>query len=73
MNNGFFGSPGSDHSGGANFGLADGSVAFMSDAMDPNIFAVLGCVSSGRSACIEIMDTRAPPVCAAAAEKGRDH
>ena len=42
MNNGFFGSPGSDHANGANFGLADGSVTFASSAIDPNVFALLG-------------------------------
>ncbi len=42
MNNGFFGSPGSDHANGANFGLADGSVTFVSSAIDPNVFALLG-------------------------------
>ena len=38
----FWGSPGSDHSGGANYGLADGSVRFFSTSMDPNIFALMG-------------------------------
>ena len=42
MNNGFWGSPGSDHSGGANYGLADGSVRFLSTTMDPNVFALMG-------------------------------
>ena len=42
MNNGFFQSPGSDHSGGANFGKADGSVWFINTSVDPNIFARLG-------------------------------
>jgi prepilin-type processing-associated H-X9-DG protein len=47
MNNGFWGSPGSEHSNGANFGMADGSVRFISDSMDPNIFALLGSMADG--------------------------
>jgi prepilin-type processing-associated H-X9-DG protein len=47
LNNGFFGSPGSDHPGGANIGLGDGSVEFVSNSMDPNIFALLGSMSDG--------------------------
>ena len=42
MNNGFFGSPGSDHVGGANYGLGDASVQFITESIDPNIFALLG-------------------------------
>ncbi len=42
LNNRFFGSPGSAHSGGANFGLADGAVLFLTDEIDPRIFALLG-------------------------------
>jgi prepilin-type processing-associated H-X9-DG protein len=50
MNNGFFGSPGSDHANGANFGMADGSVTFFSDSMDPNVFALLGSMADGVAA-----------------------
>jgi prepilin-type processing-associated H-X9-DG protein len=42
MNNGYYMSPGSEHSKGANFGLADGSVTFLSESMDGNTFALLG-------------------------------
>jgi prepilin-type processing-associated H-X9-DG protein len=41
-NNGFFGSPGSEHSNGANYSLGDGSVRFFSSSMDPSTFALMG-------------------------------
>lgn len=41
-NNKFWGSPGSEHPGGANYGTADGAVRFISTSVDPNIFALLG-------------------------------
>jgi len=49
MNNGFFGSPGSEHANGANFGIADGSVSFLSDSMDPNVFALMGSMADGQA------------------------
>jgi prepilin-type N-terminal cleavage/methylation domain-containing protein len=51
MNNLFFESPGSDHPGGALFGMADGSTQFISefvDAKDNNaVFALLGSMRDG--------------------------
>ena len=44
-NNMFWGSPGSDHYGGANYGMADGSVKFLSTSIDPTIFALWGSIA----------------------------
>jgi prepilin-type N-terminal cleavage/methylation domain-containing protein/prepilin-type processing-associated H-X9-DG protein len=41
-NNLYFGSPGSEHNNGANYGLGDGSVRYLNSTMDANIFALLG-------------------------------
>jgi prepilin-type processing-associated H-X9-DG protein len=50
MNNGHFMSPGSEHSNGANFGLADGSVTYLNSSIDSDIFALLGSMAD-RTAC----------------------
>jgi prepilin-type N-terminal cleavage/methylation domain-containing protein/prepilin-type processing-associated H-X9-DG protein len=42
INNMFYGSPGSDHSGVANFGMGDGSVREISVTIDPSVFSLMG-------------------------------
>jgi prepilin-type N-terminal cleavage/methylation domain-containing protein/prepilin-type processing-associated H-X9-DG protein len=49
FNNGFFESPGSVHPGGANFAMADGSVHFLSDAIDKALFQALGSYAGGET------------------------
>ncbi len=50
MNNKFFGSPGSEHAGGGNFGMADGSARFIAETIDPRIFALMGSMADGATA-----------------------
>jgi prepilin-type N-terminal cleavage/methylation domain-containing protein/prepilin-type processing-associated H-X9-DG protein len=47
--NGNFASPGSMHSNGGNYGLGDGSVRFISNSIDPNIFALAGSMADRKS------------------------
>ena len=44
LNNGFFESAGSEHPGGAQFGLVDGSVRFLSDDVDQDVYAWMGAI-----------------------------
>jgi prepilin-type N-terminal cleavage/methylation domain-containing protein len=48
MNNLYFGSPGSDHPGGANMGFGDASAKFLSNLMDPSVFALLGSMADNQ-------------------------
>jgi prepilin-type N-terminal cleavage/methylation domain-containing protein len=49
LNNDYFESPGSDHPGGAQFGVADGSVHYISENVDTNLFDALGSMQDGQS------------------------
>jgi prepilin-type N-terminal cleavage/methylation domain-containing protein/prepilin-type processing-associated H-X9-DG protein len=45
LNGKFFENPGSDHPGGAQFGMADGSVHYFSDTIDKQLFFYLGAMA----------------------------
>jgi prepilin-type processing-associated H-X9-DG protein len=47
LNNKFWGSPGADHSGTVNFGMADGSVRSIAVTTDPSVSALLGGMADG--------------------------
>jgi prepilin-type processing-associated H-X9-DG protein len=47
MNNYYYGSPGSMHPKGCNFGMADGSVQFLPDTIDPRVFCLMGSMADG--------------------------
>ncbi len=50
INNGFFESAGSEHPGGAHFAMADGSLRWIADHVDPILFEYLGSRADGEIA-----------------------
>jgi prepilin-type N-terminal cleavage/methylation domain-containing protein/prepilin-type processing-associated H-X9-DG protein len=52
LNSGHFESPGSEHSGGAHFCFADGSVRFMSDSTAGAVIQAMGSYRGGESAAV---------------------
>jgi len=48
LNNNFFESPGSDHIGGAHFGMADGSVHFLAETIEKQVLYYLGAMADGQ-------------------------
>ncbi|MBN1395397.1 MAG: DUF1559 domain-containing protein [Pirellulales bacterium] len=50
FNNDYFESAGSDHVGGAHFGLADGSARFIGEEIDQAVYAYLGSMADGQVA-----------------------
>ncbi len=52
MNNGVYWAPGSEHSNGANYGMADGSVRYINTTVDPNVFCLMGSMADGVPASI---------------------